>query len=74
MGNTVSDLFYPDNPNRRKRAEGLRQDILQFVEDFEREKQKKYEPLCPPIHFPLYSPAFSLEKKKILTVLSLFLF
>ncbi|KAI1496373.1 hypothetical protein F5X99DRAFT_400599 [Biscogniauxia marginata] len=43
MGNTVSDLMYPDNPNRRKRAEGLRQDILQLVQDFEREKSKKEE-------------------------------
>lgn len=41
MGNTVSDLCYSDNPKRRKRAEGLRQDIRQFVQDFEREKVKK---------------------------------
>ncbi|EQK97422.1 hypothetical protein OCS_06867 [Ophiocordyceps sinensis CO18] len=41
MGNTASDLFYPDNPKRRERAQGLRQDILQYVQDFEREKAKK---------------------------------
>ena len=65
MGNTVSDLFYPDNPNRRKRAEGLRQDILQFVQDFEREKQKKFEPPPrPPIHFYLFTLRPSIFEKE----------
>ncbi|KAI3323725.1 hypothetical protein HD806DRAFT_495451 [Xylariaceae sp. AK1471] len=57
MGNTVSDLFYPDNPKRRERAEGLRKDILQFVQDFDEAKEKKDE-------------AFKLLKTELDAVLS----
>lgn len=39
MGNSVSDLFYPDNPNRRARAEELRNAINSFGAEFAQQKQ-----------------------------------
>lgn len=48
MGNAASDLAFPDNPKRRKRAEGLRQDILEIIRQFKSENTRKsgsYTPL-----------------------------
>ncbi|KAG2413243.1 hypothetical protein HFD88_002432 [Aspergillus terreus] len=41
MGQQVSDLFYPDNPNRRKRAQELRQQIIDFAQYFNQEKERR---------------------------------
>ncbi|KIM35085.1 hypothetical protein M413DRAFT_32794 [Hebeloma cylindrosporum] len=35
MGQGISDVFYPDNPNRRARAEQLRADILAYCNSYE---------------------------------------
>ena len=41
MGNSISDILYPDNPNRRARAEQLKSDIDSFCQEFnEAEKSR----------------------------------
>lgn len=41
-GSSIGDIFYPDNPNRRRRAEELRQDINDIVNQFQEQKQLRY--------------------------------
>ncbi|KAK5997589.1 hypothetical protein PT974_02952 [Cladobotryum mycophilum] len=41
MGNTIGDLAFPDNPKRRGRAEGLREDILQYIQQFQTARDDK---------------------------------
>lgn len=34
MGNLIGDMVYPDNPNRRKRASELHDDVVAFGAQF----------------------------------------
>ncbi|KIM35078.1 hypothetical protein M413DRAFT_14751 [Hebeloma cylindrosporum] len=45
MGQSVSDLFYPDNPKRRNRAEQLREDILAYCNSYDEIKKARDEVL-----------------------------
>jgi hypothetical protein len=51
MGQGISDMFYPDNPNRRNRAEQLREDILAYLNSYDEIKKARYlfRPYRPPI-------------------------
>jgi hypothetical protein len=42
MGQGISDIFYPDNPNRRDRAEQLRNDIKTYCNSYEEIKKARY--------------------------------
>lgn len=45
VGQSVGDLFYPDNPNRRKRVEQLQDDIKVMQNEFESLKKTLYDML-----------------------------
>jgi hypothetical protein len=38
----IGDLFFPDNPARRRRAEELRYDIYTMISLFEEQKRTRY--------------------------------
>ena len=42
MGNGISNIFYPDNPNRRARAEQLKTDIDSFCQEFKEVERSRY--------------------------------
>jgi hypothetical protein len=42
-GSTIGDIFFPDNPNRRRRAEQLKQQIEAFGNEFQQVKEARYE-------------------------------
>jgi predicted lipoprotein len=41
MGQGISDIFYPDNPNRRNRAEQLSSDIKAYCNSYEEIKKAR---------------------------------
>lgn len=42
VGQSVGDLFYPDNPNRRKRVDQLQDDIKVMQNEFQSLKKTMY--------------------------------
>lgn len=42
MGQGISDMFYPDNPNRRNRAEQLKENILAYLNAYDEIKKAVY--------------------------------
>jgi len=40
-GNSIGDLFFPDNPNRRDRAQQLHDDTQSYCTEFQQMKQRK---------------------------------
>jgi len=66
MGNnisTVGDLFFPDNPNRRCRAQELQQQILTFGEEFKELQATRYH--CPYIHVISFMPKKTYADNKV---------
>lgn len=57
VGQSIGDLFYPDNPNRRKRIEQLQDDIKVMQNDFESLKKTMYDTLValPQRRWPMLS-------------------
>lgn len=54
MGNgasSIGDLFFPDNPNRRRRAEELRNQINAFGEEFKQLTAYRWDQILIPILF-----------------------
>lgn len=67
MGHAASDLFYPDNPKRRRRAEELRAFITQCVAEFEEEQNKRCRPSCPRVIFTTSANILAFRKELIET-------
>lgn len=53
MGNNIStagDIFFPDNPSRRRRAQELQQQILDFGREFKQLHATRYDCPLPPFN------------------------
>jgi hypothetical protein len=53
MGQGISDMFYPDNPNRKNRAEQPREDILAYCNSYDEIKKARYL-LLRPYHLRIF--------------------
>jgi hypothetical protein len=63
MGQNISDVFYPDNPNRRARANQLKSDIEAFCFEFNEVKASRQFTLQL---IPCFIPDFRPHRDRLL--------